>query len=141
MCRHCGGRKTLYQEDRDTKLFINTTGKAQALYVECNPCPPHASCCMKDIPSRAAFIINYCPECGRPLAPSEPLTLEQLKEMEGKPVWTQFIDGSGGCWGLIATSELGLHAITGDCSSQWESWYGITWIAYERKPKEEMQDA
>ena len=66
-CEYCNGTKTEYQHTRDTKLFINTFGKATALETECNPCPLYADCCMKNIPTRGAFIIRFCPNCGREL--------------------------------------------------------------------------
>ena len=41
------------------------------------------------------------------LTPSnEPLTLEQLREMEGQPVWVEFEDGSGGIWGIVLLAIL-----------------------------------
>lgn len=66
-CKVCNGKRTLYQRTINTKLFMNTFGKAATLVTECNACPPYAKCCMKDISANAAFRINYCPECGRPL--------------------------------------------------------------------------
>lgn len=66
-CEYCGGRKTLYQQTNNTKLFMNTFGKATTLVIECNACPPYADCCMKGISSNSEFKINFCPNCGRPL--------------------------------------------------------------------------
>lgn len=31
--------------------------------------------------------INHCPNCGRFLGENKPLTLEDIKEMFGKPIW------------------------------------------------------
>lgn len=70
-CPYCNGVKTEYQHTRHTKLFIDTFGKSQVLTVECNACPPFAKCCSKDLPVRSAFIINYCPNCGRDLSRGE----------------------------------------------------------------------
>lgn len=66
-CKVCNGKTTLYQHTNTTKLFMNTFGKARTLVTECNACPPYADCCMKGISMNSAFIISYCPECGRPL--------------------------------------------------------------------------
>lgn len=66
-CKVCNGEMTLYQHTNTTKLHMGTFGKATTLVTECNACPPHADCCMKGISANSAFIINYCPECGRPL--------------------------------------------------------------------------
>ncbi|MEG0898341.1 MAG: hypothetical protein RSF40_01345 [Oscillospiraceae bacterium] len=69
-CEYCNGKLSEYQHTHTTKLSLNTFGKARTLNTECDPCPPYANCCMKNIPSRSAFIINCCPNCGRKL--SEP---------------------------------------------------------------------
>lgn len=66
-CEVCNGEKILYQHTNTTKLFMNTFGEAATLVTECMACPPHANCCMREIPSNSAFKINFCPECGRPL--------------------------------------------------------------------------
>lgn len=66
-CEFCGGGKTLYQQTRNTKLYINTFGKARTLVTECVQCPPFVKCCLKGISANSVFIINFCPECGRPL--------------------------------------------------------------------------
>lgn len=70
MCKFCKGRLELYQETIETKMYINTRNKARAIYIESNGCPPAAICGLKDIPIRASFIINYCPNCGRKLSES-----------------------------------------------------------------------
>ena len=66
-CVICGGEKKLYQNTHTTKLFMNTFGEATTLVTECMACPPYADCCMKGISTNSAFIIKFCPECGRPL--------------------------------------------------------------------------
>lgn len=66
-CEYCNGTEASYQHTRNTKISINTFGKARTIITECNPCPPFADCCMKDNPARSAFIINCCPNCGRKL--------------------------------------------------------------------------
>lgn len=68
MCSFCNGERTLYQTTIDTKIYINTLGKATALEVVARVCPPYCNCSMRDIPLRSAFIIKYCPECGRKLS-------------------------------------------------------------------------
>lgn len=66
-CRYCSGEFVECQHSIHTKVYMNTTGKAQALVTECSPCPPYANCSMRDVPARSAFIINFCPFCGRKL--------------------------------------------------------------------------
>ena len=66
-CPFCSGKKALYQETTHTKLYIDTFGESRVLITQCNPCPPYANCSMKKISANSAFIIKYCPECGRDL--------------------------------------------------------------------------
>ena len=67
MCEYCSGKRVLYQHTNSTKLFVDTFGSARTIVTECNACPPHADCCMNGIPANSAFLINFCPHCGRPL--------------------------------------------------------------------------
>ena len=70
--------------------------------------------------------------------PNEPLTLEQLREMEGEPVWVEFQDGSGGLWGIVHITIFaqivfanGLHCTIG------ERYYGKSYKVYRRPPEGE----
>lgn len=70
--------------------------------------------------------------------PNEPLTLEQLREMDGEPVWVEFEDGSGGLWGIVHITIFaqivfanGLHCTIG------ERYYGKSYKAYRRSPEGE----
>lgn len=82
-CKVCNGEMTLYQHTNTTKLHMGTFGKATTLVTECNACPPHADCCMKGISANSAFIINYCPECGRPLTDEAvQMVMERMEEMK-----------------------------------------------------------
>ena len=38
--------------------------------------------------------------------PNEPLTIEQLREMDGEPAWWD--DGDGSCWGIISVDSAGM---------------------------------
>lgn len=66
-CEYCSGKFAEYQHTVNTRLAISTFGKARTIETECNPCPPYANCSMKGVPVRSAFLINYCPNCGRNL--------------------------------------------------------------------------
>lgn len=66
-CEYCNGRKAEIAHTHTTKLKMNTFGKARTLVTECDPCPPYSDCCMKHIPANSAFIIKFCPMCGRKL--------------------------------------------------------------------------
>ena len=53
-CEYCNNGKTLYKETTGTKLYINCSNGARALYLD-----------TKSV--SAAYIINNCPNCGRKL--------------------------------------------------------------------------
>ncbi len=78
------------------------------------------------------MMIHTAPTIAQPL--NDPLTLEELREMDGEPVWITKMDGSGGVWMLVdAEYELcreghGEMAVFENC--------GKTWLAYRRKPEE-----
>ena len=38
--------------------------------------------------------------------PNEPLTLKELREMDGEPAWWD--DGEGSCWGIISVDSAGM---------------------------------
>jgi len=67
----------------------------------------------------------------------EPLTLDELRKMDGEPVWVEFQDGSGGCWGLVHITMFnhvvfanGLYCTVG------KPYFGKTWMTYRQKPEE-----
>ena len=66
-CEYCKGGHQLYQTNIYTKLYMNHFGLQRTLEIESRICPPYVDCCMKDIPVRSVFIINYCPNCGEKL--------------------------------------------------------------------------
>lgn len=70
--------------------------------------------------------------------PNDALTIEQLREMDGEPVWVEFEDGSGGLWGIVHITIFaqivfanGLHCTIG------ERYYGKSYKAYRRPPEGE----
>lgn len=69
-----------------------------------------------------------------------PLTLEELRQMYGEPIWARFIGGAiirEDGWFVIAeigTSEILIKGKVSVYKSLW--YYGETWLAYRRKPEE-----
>lgn len=62
---------------------------------------------------------------------NEPLTLEQLRDMHGEPVWIVWPDGRiKSKWWIVGSSEWHLMEFMG---SQSEKEYGTVWIAYRNK--------
>ena len=69
----------------------------------------------------------------------EPLTLEQLREMDGEPVWIANPDALGyGRWGIVdgvyQAEDDQVLMLRGDYSCHY---YGKTWLAYRRPPEGE----
>ena len=80
--------------------------------------------------------------------PNEPLTLEQLREMNGEPVWVTSARERGNIpsrWVLFAgvskskrNSDVFVFATTGGIGQGYEAAnYGKTWNAYRRPPEGE----
>lgn len=67
LCNYCGGKRVELGHSHSTTLFMDTIGKKQTLETECDPCPDYSQCGMKHVPARTAFLIHYCPMCGRKL--------------------------------------------------------------------------
>lgn len=65
--------------------------------------------------------------------PNDPLTLEELREMDGKPVWIES-KYSGG-WHILDSFWNERVYMLGDAGYIIGN-YGKTWLAYRRKPEE-----
>ena len=66
-----------------------------------------------------------------------PLTLEELREMDGEPVWVCEPNGTNGVWGLVDL-EYQMVRLHGGGLSIWEN-NDKSWLAYRRRPKEEKR--
>ena len=68
---------------------------------------------------------------------NDPLTLDELRQMDGEPVWVEFQDGSGGCWGLVHIAMF-THIVfaNGLFCTVGKPYFGKTWMTYRRKPEE-----
>ena len=82
------------------------------------------------------------------LESNEPLTVDELRKMDGEPVWTVGVsytrDGTFSMWDIIeSVNENGIHFGYSDEYVEWWN-YGLKnmdgnlfgWIAYRRKPEE-----
>ena len=65
-----------------------------------------------------------------------PLTLEELREMDGEPVWVCEPNGTNGVWGLVDL-EYQMVRLHGGGLAIWEN-NDKSWLAYRRKPEEEQ---
>lgn len=71
--------------------------------------------------------------------PNEPLSIEQLREMDGEPVWIANPDAlEYGRWGIVdgvyQADDDQVLMLRGDYSCHY---YGKTWLAYRRPPEGE----
>lgn len=66
--------------------------------------------------------------------PNVPLTLDELQEMDGEPVWGAFSEGSGRY--MIIQWHNSEFFKTFECGFLLLEEYGKTWMAYRRKPEE-----
>ena len=71
--------------------------------------------------------------------PNEPLTLDELREMVGNPVWveTPGVDRKlSGRWVIVAGASPEDAVLF--CNGDFNCWdYGRVWLAYRRQPKED----
>ena len=79
-------------------------------------------------------------ESQRTIKENQPLTLDELRKMDGEPVWIHFIGGAvirNDGWFIVSqigTSEIFLSGKV----SVYKNflYYGETWLAYRQKPEE-----
>ena len=73
---------------------------------------------------------------------NEPLTLDELRKMDGEPVWVvcltpEIYDEPPIRWRILEKSIIGTFGVWGNKDScLTERDYGKTWIAYRHKPEE-----
>lgn len=75
-------------------------------------------------------------ECGIPFGGkvNEPLTLEELRKMDGEPVWITFLSPTDTCpahWRIWHNHE---------CQESEFKTYGKIWMAYRRKPNDKARN-
>lgn len=71
---------------------------------------------------------------------NEPLTLEELKQMNGQPIWVQFLNKAvidrADAWFILAETGKCEVLLKGVCSVyKGFEYYGKSWIAYREPPK------
>lgn len=71
-----------------------------------------------------------------PPPPNEPLTLEQLRGMDGEPVWVQYGQYDGE-WLIVAWNIYDAISYARKAPFELSVYsYGDTWLAYRRRPEE-----
>ena len=131
MCPHCESEVEM-RWDTDTlgfKAFCPVCGERLMLCDECRHTEEPSPCdygvtgdgCWRNPPKSTLIDI--------------PLTLEELREMDGEPVWVCEPNGTNGVWGLVDL-EYQMVRLHGGGLAIWEN-NDKSWLAYRRKPGEE----
>lgn len=78
------------------------------------------------------FVNGLCAALNMPTItpPNEPLTLEQLREMDGEPVWFDTIKR----WGIVRVCGYGISVLTKSGE------YDVTRMKFYRRPPEGEED-
>lgn len=77
-----------------------------------------------------SFAVRKLAEAPTLTPPNEPLTLEELREMDGEPVWSGLLKR----WGLVKVSHCGIGILT-KCGE-----YDVTRMKLYRRPPEGEED-
>lgn len=67
--------------------------------------------------------------------PNDPLTIDELREMDGEPVWITDEKGNNGCWVIFGIDRADSETIYIPYATMRLSMYGKTWLAYRCKPE------
>jgi hypothetical protein len=120
-CSHCSRQLDIYY--CESRLYL----------VRCKHCKI-VSLVEARNPNEAAEKVSHCaaPE-------NKPLTLEQLRQMDGEPVWIALLNiaKQPTCEVITKICEDGIHTV-GAGGSDYAAFglYGKTWLAYRRPPEE-----
>ncbi len=133
MCPHCESEVEM-RWDTDKlgfKAFCPVCGERLMLCDECRHTEEPSPCdygvtgdgCWRNPPKSTLIDI--------------PLTLEELREMDGEPVWVCEPNGTNGVWGLVDL-EYQMVRLHGGGLAIWEN-NDKSWLAYRRKPGEDRK--
>ena len=125
-CPFCGGEATISDGGYSGEKFL-----ARCREMSC----PAASGFIRKTHDEAIAAWNH-----RAQPENMPLTLDELRQMDGEPVWVMHQDGSGARWGIVKDTEHGLCVVVDDDTAYWFTDVCGT-IAYRTKPKEVEHEA
>ena len=146
-----GGRCGLYpalekrREELARKRSEERAKPCPMRHQENGNCLPHGGFCLNAVSDSACEVMHKAYEmgytAGAARAESEaeqPLTLEELRGMDGQPAWFVSIRDGFSCWGIVRVVNMskvwfiavgGAERAFGDRDT-----YGVTWVAYRRPP-------
>lgn len=121
--------KPTWRDHMLMKFLRNHTPDPMTGEVESDLCDGFYSAFLKGAESFEKFVRSL------PTEKPQPLTIEELRGMDGEPVWVEFEDGSGGIWGIVHIAIFcqivfadGTHCTIG------KPFYGRTYKAYRYHP-------
>ena len=111
------------------KEILQLAAENEAMQAKLSPADVEA-CRRHMSPAERDAILDWPPSRTH----NPPLTLEELREMDGEPVWVTNPDNKfAPCWMLIMVRHDFVMANWEVCDFKD---YGKTWLAYRRKPEE-----
>lgn len=99
MCEYCNTQdcRTCAKAHIEASKYREESCFDASLYLDCEN-----ECGMNNVVDCAYQPVSYCCECGQYLGKNEPLTLEELKQMDGEPIWCDVANcewiPKGGYW-------------------------------------------
>lgn len=154
-CSHCGSRDLYKIEIKDNlqitqpAIFCNTCKTVLSVEDDSHTFDDDER--MKYLEHKVRKAWNH-----RPAPENKPLTLEQLRQMDGEPVYI-VVDGRPdlNAWHMVRRTDVGIIAIGAAAQTIYNydgklnfeggtyydiehgNLYGKTWLAYARKPEQE----
>lgn len=124
-CAHCGG-----QMHTSLSFVHDGKGSHEGYRATCKSCR-----CSTDIFRTEAEAVKAANR--RPSPSTAPLTLEELRKMDGEPVWVTFgpefdPEPVEPIWMLVSAEDRRLTT-----ENEWVDFYDVGYQAYRRKPEEE----
>ncbi len=134
-CPFCGGVGTLW-----------SVTQCESVYAVCQDCGTRTIDYKYAATAIAAWNrrADHLPDATKKVS-NAPLTLDELRQMDGEPVWTVGVGANRNKshWCLVMTWRKSVYTVVGDEMVQVGAFcqYGETWLAYRSKPKEERNEA
>lgn len=142
MCKYCGKDKNGFIVWNELPPYSGTANESYSQFsISCKILM--LNFLYKNIDEVFKTEIDFFQKCGNPLGEVKPLTVEQLRNMDGKPVYIKDIEEDDGKWYIVkslsdeyADRWLRVNDSTGIALGRIEK--GIT-CCYDREPKGEAE--
>lgn len=154
MCKYCDGTESIFDSRKpvmgvDGDVGIDVYLQDGKMIVDCLTQCNRRDYTLSNVVGweDASIDVDFCPKCGTPLGEVKPLTVEQLVERVGKPIWCEWLQEEDraiehGKWFIVVSEKDGFSV---KCPLDFGSHvcklnnYGIGWLAFDREPKGEAK--